>query len=97
VLGNAVSGRGPAPAIDVAVSGECLVADNRVEAHGNRQAAVLIASGVVIVHANRVRSADQSIEVTGATAAAVLGNVTTGSITLPGGLLPPWNALNLRA
>ncbi len=97
VLGNAVSGRGPAPAIDVAASGECLVADNRVEAHGNRQAAVLIASGVAIVHANRVRSADQSIEVTGATAAAVLGNVTTGSITLPGGLLPPWNALNLRA
>jgi hypothetical protein len=26
----------------------------------------------------------------------VVGNVTTGQIVVPGGLQPPWDALNLR-
>ena len=38
-----------------------------------------------------------SIEVANAKASAVLGNVTTGRIVVPGGALqPPWDALNLH-
>ena len=38
-----------------------------------------------------------SIRIDGAKSAAVLGNITTGGIQIPGGLQPPWDALNLRA
>jgi hypothetical protein len=81
----------------LSAAGECLFNDNRVESAINSKAAVTLASTVAIVNANRVRSSgDISIEVTGAKAAAVLGNVTTGQIAVPGGLQAPWAALNLR-
>jgi hypothetical protein len=45
---------------------------------------------------NRVRTGDISIQVAGAKAAAVLGNVTTGQIVVPGSLQAPWEALCRR-
>jgi hypothetical protein len=94
IVANVLTARGTAPAASVGVAGECLFNDNRVESAGARQA-VLLATAVAIVHANRVRSGDVSIEIAGS-AAAVLGNVTTGTIVVPGGLQPPWDALNVR-
>jgi hypothetical protein len=97
VLGNVLNARGAAPAVVLSAAGECLFNDNRVESTINSKAAVTLASTVAIVNANRVRSSgDISIEVTGAKAAAVLGNVTTGQIVVPGGLQAPWAELNLR-
>jgi uncharacterized protein DUF6519 len=97
VLGNVLSARGIAPAVDVMAGGECLFNDNRVESRGNSKAAVSLTTDVAIVNANRVRGGDVSIQLVGARTAAVLGNITTGIIELPGGLVPPWDALNLRA
>jgi len=97
VLGNVLSARGIAPAVDVMAGGECLFNDNRVESRGNNKTAVTLTTEVAIVNANRVRGGDLSIQVVGAKTAAVLGNITTGIIDLPGGLVPPWDALNLRA
>jgi hypothetical protein len=96
VLGNVFNARGTAPAVEVSAAGECLFNDNRVESAFNSKAAVTLATTVAIVSANRVRSGDISIQVAGAKAAAVLGNVTTGQIIVPGGLQAPWEALNLR-
>ena len=97
VLGNVLNARGTAPAVVLSAADECLFNDNRVESTLNSKPAVTLASTVAIVNANRVRnSGDISIEVAGAKAAAVLGNVTTGVILVPGGLQAPWAALNLR-
>jgi len=96
VLGNVLNARGTAPAVELSAAGECLFNDNRVESAFNSKAAVTLATTVAIVSANRVRSGDISIQVAGAKAAAVLGNVTTGQIVVPGGLQAPWDALNLR-
>jgi hypothetical protein len=81
----------------VVAAGECLFNDNRVECRGNKGAAVLLATQVAIVNANRVRGGEPSIQVVGAKTNAVLGNVTTGGIDVPGGLQPAWDVLNLRA
>jgi hypothetical protein len=97
VLGNVLHARGTAPAVVLSAGDECLFNDNRVESTINSKPAVTLASTVAIVNANRVRNGgDISIEVAGAKAAAVLGNVTTGVILVPGGLQAPWAALNLR-
>jgi hypothetical protein len=96
VIGNVFYARGSSPAVDITAPGECLFNDNRVEARLNEKLAVLIATSVAIVNANRVRGGEVSIQVSGAKTAAVLGNVTTGTINIPGGLQPPWAALNLR-
>ena len=96
VIGNVFYARGNAPAVDIFAPGECLFNDNRVEARLNGKLAVRMATSVAIVNANRVRGGEVSIQVSGAKTAAVLGNVTTGSIDIPGGLQPPWDALNLR-
>jgi hypothetical protein len=96
VLGNVLNARGNTPAVNVSVAGECLFNDNRVEARLNQSRAVILNTQVAIVNANRVRGGEVSIEVDNAKAAAVLGNITTGVITIPGGLKPPWDALNLR-
>jgi hypothetical protein len=97
VLGNVLAARGAAAAVVLVAPGECLFNGNRVELRGAAPA-VAIATGVAIVNANRVRNAgDISVQVAGAKTAAVLGNITSGVIIVPGGLQPPWDALNLRA
>ncbi|TCL69493.1 DUF6519 domain-containing protein [Rhizobium sp. BK251] len=99
VVGNAFNSRGDAPAVDVSAS-QCLFNDNRVDARLNGKIAVTLAADVIIVNANRVTGNELSIQITRATtkSAAVLGNITTRGIALSGGgLIPPWDALNLRA
>jgi hypothetical protein len=97
VLGNALAARGGALAVELVAAGECLFNDNRVESTGNdRLPAVLIVTPVALVQGNRVRSVGRSIQVLGSKSAAVLGNVTTGAIVIPGGLVAPWDALNLQ-
>ena len=99
VLGNVFNARGTTPVVNVSAAGECLFNDNRVEARLNTGGmAVILATNVAIVNANRVRGGETSIQVTGATikTAAVLGNITTGRIAIMGGALPnPWHDLNL--
>jgi hypothetical protein len=99
VLGNVFNARGTTPVVNVSAAGECLFNDNRVEARLNTGGmAVILATNVAIVNANRVRGGETSIQVTGATikTAAVLGNITTGRIAVAGVALPnPWHDLNL--
>ena len=95
MLGNVLSARGAASAVLVIAAGECLFNGNRVESR-SAATAVLLATRIAIVNANRVRGGESSIQIAGARAAAVLGNITTGNIAVPGGLQPPWDALNLR-
>jgi hypothetical protein len=97
VIANVFNARGSSPAVDVTAAGECLFNDNRVDAHLNGKIAVALATSIAIVNANRVRGGELSIQVTNAKSAAVLGNITTGSIGIPGALPAPWDALNLRA
>ncbi|HXJ02000.1 MAG TPA: DUF6519 domain-containing protein [Micropepsaceae bacterium] len=96
VIGNVLNARGESPAVDIFAAGECLFNDNRVDARFNGKVAVNLVTSVAIVSANRVRGGELSIQVTNAKSAAVLGNITTGAIAIPGGLQPPWDALNLR-
>ena len=96
VLGNMLNARGSTPAVELKAAGECLFNDNRVEARLNEKVAVLLTSDVAIVNANRVRGGEASIRVE-AKSAAVLGNITTGTISVPGGLQSPWKELNLQA
>jgi hypothetical protein len=96
VIGNVLNARGNSPAVEISAAGECLFNDNRVEARLNSKVAVVLATNVAVVNANRVRGGELSIQVVNAKTAAVLGNVTTGAIIIPGGLQPPWDALNLR-
>jgi hypothetical protein len=101
ILGNVLNARGTSPAVRVMAAGECLFNDNRVELRGSgdRLAGVSVSTSVAIVNANRVRGGDPSIQLIGGASsktAAVLGNITTGAIEIPGGLTPPWDALNLR-
>jgi hypothetical protein len=98
VIGNVFIARGLSSAVQVIAAGECLFNDNRIEARGTRGAAVVVATPVAIVNANRVRGGEPSMQI-GASAktAAVVANITTGGIAMPGGLPAPWDALNLRA
>ena len=45
-----------------------------------------------------VQGGEDSIQVSGVNpkTAAVLGNITSGNINVQGGLVSPWDALNLR-
>jgi hypothetical protein len=99
VLGNELNARGIAPAVDLDAAGECLFSDNRVELLGStRFAAVRVNTQAAIISANRVRGGETaSIQVLNAKSAAVLGNITSAGIDVPGGLQPPWDQLNLRA
>ncbi len=96
VIGNVLNARGGMVA-QVSAAGECLFNDNQVDSQANTSIAVILSTTVAIVSANRVRGGDLSIQVLGTKSAAVLGNITTGSISVPGGLQPPWDALNLHA
>jgi hypothetical protein len=98
VLGNALTARSTTSVVEVGSAGDCLFNDNRVELRGNQESpAVMLTSTVAIVNANRVRGGKVSIQIAGTKAAAVVGNITTGTIVVPGSLQPPWDALNLRA
>jgi hypothetical protein len=105
VLGNALTARGSEPAVDISAGDDCLFNDNRVESLFNRgSTAVRLETTFAIVHANRVRGGETSIDLTRTKVAAVLGNITTGVIA---GFAPPpptagqptatWDHLNLRA
>ncbi|HEY4266367.1 MAG TPA: DUF6519 domain-containing protein [Micropepsaceae bacterium] len=97
VIANVFNARGNTPAVQISAAGECLFNDNRVDAHLNLKAAVMLTTSTAIVNANRVRGGEVSIQITGTKSAAVLGNITTGIIGIPGALPAPWDALNLRA
>jgi hypothetical protein len=105
VLGNALTARGSEPVVDISAGDDCLFNDNRVESLFNRgSTAVRLETTFAIVHANRVRGGEVSIDLTRTKLAAVLGNITTGVIA---GFTPPpptsgqptatWDHLNLRA
>jgi hypothetical protein len=99
ILGNVFEARGSTPAVDVAVSGDCVFSDNRCEQLARSgAAAVRMAARTTIVNANRVRGGEVSIQlISDARRITVLGNITTGSINHAGGALgAPWDALNVR-
>jgi hypothetical protein len=85
--------------VDISAPAECLFNDNRVELRGAPKTAVVrINTEAAIVSANRVRAFDgMSILVVAPKSAAVLGNITTGGIGIPGPLQTPWDKLNIRA
>jgi hypothetical protein len=97
IEGNTVDAGGGAPAMAVAVKGECRVSDNRctqrTDAPGLRvQAAQAIAS------TNRVRGGQPAMSLEVDTRrSTILGNVTSTAIEVPGGLQAPWDALNVVA
>jgi hypothetical protein len=95
IIGNMLSARGPAPAVLVVAGQECLFNDNRVEA-STKSIAVSLESAIAIISTNRVRGGESSIRLTNARAMTVLGNITTGSILIPGGIAnTPWAPLNV--
>lgn len=95
VLGNVFIARGRAPAVDVSASGEVLFNDNRCELRANfSTSAVLLNTPVALIHANRVRGAEDSIRVVnGRALVAAIGNITTRPINAP--LRPEMLPLNL--
>lgn len=105
MLGNDLTGRGSEPTVDISAEGECLFNDNRVETLINtRPPTVRLATTIAIVHANRVRSGEIAIELSGTKQAAVLGNITSGVIIgwtppapSPGQPTATWDHLNVRA
>jgi hypothetical protein len=95
IIGNMLSARGPAPAVLVVAGQECLFNDNRVES-GSKSVAVSLESAVAIISTNRVRGGESSIRLTGARAVTVIGNITTSTIIIPGGIAnTPWAPLNV--
>lgn len=95
VLGNVFIARGRAPAVDVSASGEVLFNDNRCELRANfSTSAVLLNTPLALIHANRVRGAEDSIRVAnGHALVAAIGNITTRPINAP--LRPEMVLLNL--
>ena len=95
VLGNVLIARGRVPAVDVAAGGDVLFSDNRCELRANfSTTAVRLDAPVVVISANRVRSAEFSIQVPNKEAVVTaIGNITTGRIEAP--LKPEMMPLNL--
>ncbi|HEY4304647.1 MAG TPA: DUF6519 domain-containing protein [Gemmatimonadaceae bacterium] len=97
ILGNIFQSRGPAPTTEIAARGEVIFNNNRVESRQATLAPVIIVTDIALISANRVKGgSDFSIQVANASRAAVLGNITTASISIPNGLQDPWKSLNLR-
>jgi hypothetical protein len=97
--GNAVVARGSAPAISIVSSGDILFADNRCELAGKGNPAVQLQSGAAVVSANIVSGGETSIAASAAlNRATMLGNATTGTITIAQQSLAgtPWEHLNVR-
>ena len=98
LLGNVLVTRGRVPAVQVTASGETLFSDNRCELRANEDApAVLLATPVAIVNANRVRNPGKtSIKVgAGNSIVAAVGNITSARIDA--NLRPEMQPLNLNA
>ncbi|HEV2517990.1 MAG TPA: DUF6519 domain-containing protein [Devosia sp.] len=96
IHGNTVNSRGRSAAVSVQV-GDISFNDNRVVAR-LAGTAVFLRAQVAIVSGNRVQGGETSIQIAGVNpkTAAVLGNITSGNINVQGGLVSPWDALNLR-
>lgn len=99
VLGNVFAAASALPLVLLQAERECLFSDNRCEHVGSSGfAAVMLATQVAILSANRVRNrADIAIDVLGARTVAAVANITTGIIRVPGGLPAAMEPLNLRA
>jgi len=98
LLGNVLIARGRVPAVQVTAGGETLFSDNRCELRANRdEPAVLLATPVAIVNANRVRNPGKvSVKVgNGNTIVTAMGNITSGEIEA--NLEPEMRPLNLKA
>jgi hypothetical protein len=100
VQGNSLFARGRMPALIAMATGDCMVNDNRIELRaGDETTAVLLATPVLVLNANRVRHAGPAVSVVAANAVvAAVGNITTtGGIRVNGAGLPaPFAALNLN-
>lgn len=100
VLGNVFAAASALPLVLLQAERECLFSDNRCEHVGSSGgfAAVMLATQVAILSANRVRNnTDVAIDVFGARTVAAVANITTGTIRTPGGLPAAMQPLNLRA
>ncbi|MBX3638756.1 MAG: hypothetical protein KF683_25565, partial [Rubrivivax sp.] len=100
VLGNVFAAASALPLVLLQAERECLFSDNRCEHVGSSGgfAAVMLATQVAILSANRVRNnTDVAIDVFGARTVAAVANITTGVIRTPGGLPAAMQPLNLRA
>jgi hypothetical protein len=99
VRGNAVRARGAAPAVSIVATADILFADNRCELVGRGNPAVQLLSGVAVVSANLVRGGETSLTASAPMPhATMVGNATTGAITVGGQSLTgtPWEHLNVR-
>ena len=100
LLGNVFAAASALPLVLLQAERECLFSDNRCEHVGSTGgfAAVMLATQVAILSANRVRNnTDVAIDVLGARTVAAVANITTGIIRTPGGLPAAMQPLNLRA
>ena len=95
VIGNSLTARGGAPAVDISATGEVVFSDNRCELRLHRgNNAVEIATPAAVVTSNRVRGGELSILVTPArNLVTAMGNITTGPIKA--NISAPMAALNL--
>jgi hypothetical protein len=101
IRGNLADTFGTSPAIRVVAAGICTVSDNRAMLIGGReQATIEVEAGAAIVSANFAAGPQSPaclrIDVGGG-AATVLGNITSGAISLDGAtpLAAPWDVLNV--
>jgi Family of unknown function (DUF6519)/Right handed beta helix region len=98
VRGNVLAARGSAPAVSVIARGDIRFGDNRCELIG-RNTAVLLRSSAAIVSSNLLRGGASSLAVsTAIERVTVLGNATSGAITVDQRSLAgtPWEPLNVR-
>ncbi len=94
---NNLTGGGEAPAALVASTTEAVVTGNQFQQRDDSRAAALeLHAGTAIVSANRGRGGKPTMVLdVPVNRLAVLGNLTTNGINVPGpGLGPPWAALN---
>ena len=107
VRGNQIIARGcGAPLVLAAGTLTILFSDNHCEAEPATNAGIAFAvvelqGGAVIASQNRVRWTSNdfdAVNISGAKAFTVLGNITMGNIRINGGVLPaPWDSLNVLA
>jgi hypothetical protein len=98
IEGNVVEASGSAPGIGAIVRGEVAITDNRC-LQGQNAPGIAVTGEIGIVSANRVRGGEPSMVLQiDARRSTILGNITSTDIqVVPGGLQPPWNALNVIA
>lgn len=101
VRGNVFETYGEAPAIDVIGRGPVTLGDNRAITTSRKQVAVVVQAAAIIASGNYVRATSAAAALVLVPAsrdhATVLGNLTTGGISLAGSELQnPWAPLNRR-